>query len=701
MTEKNKGCYHSGRFTQYRKAFITGTEEFGTDKINCLAIDGSDKLYVGTDNGLFQVEAHLFVKIFDGRVQMLKLLSDGTLAVGSDSTLYFWENGALRKMRQFDDPLVSVADNRGTLWILTENRLCCTDRNCVGDFSKYLEGGKGLSLAVSDREIYVATETNISVVHGKRREWKNILPMFSNMPAPPIHVITFDDAGYLWLGTDEGAAIHDNASLWLTADKVHGLPKNPVYRIVTDKVGGRYFATDVGVVYQKNGSLKYFSAERWVPDNNITDVAVTADGSVIYAATARGIAKLEAFTSTLAEKAEHYEELIEKYHIRRGFTATRHIENHDMNTGFPEISDNDGLWTGCYVAAESYRYAATGSADALRRARRGMNAMLFLIRISGIPGFTARAVRYPGEIGYGNGNHEWTLSPDGSCEWKGETSSDEMTGHFFGLSTYYDLCADDAEKEDVGKALCGIVDHILTHSYRLVDKDGLPTTWAAWDPALLNYDDKWFSERGINSLEFLGFLKVAYHVSGDEKYKAVYDEFVIRHHYPLNAMHHKVRDAHLVHIDDNLAFLASATLLRLEDNQAIRSLLLCGMADHWEYERVERQPLFCFLHAAFTGWDVDLLEGVQSLREMPYDLMFYRSENSKRKDIVYDTEQAAWFEDPQPLEALPYDERNISRPDGGAFQVDSGRDRGSQEGTVFLLPYWIARYYGLLAEDEE
>ena len=98
---------------------------------------------------------------------------------------------------------------------------------------------------------------------------------------------------------------------------------------------------------------------------------------------------------------------------------------------------------------------------------------------------------------------------------------------------------------------------------------------------------------------------------------------------------------------------------------------------------------------------MDLLEGVQSLREMPYDLMNYRSENSKRKDIVYDTEQAAWFEDPQPLEALPYDERNISRPDGGAFQLDSGRDHGSQEGTVFLLPYWIARYYGLLAEDGE
>ena len=43
--------------------------------------------------------------------------------------------------------------------------------------------------------------------------------------------------------------------------------------------------------------------------------------------------------------------------------------------------------------------AACGWTDkeALEKARRGMNAMLLLTRITDLPGFTARAVRYPGE----------------------------------------------------------------------------------------------------------------------------------------------------------------------------------------------------------------------------------------------------------------------------------------------------------------
>ena len=70
----------------------------------------------------------------------------------------------------------------------------------------------------------------------------------------------------------------------------------------------------------------------------------------------------------------------------------------------PTISDNDGLWTGCYVAAESLRYAVTGEQEALEKARRGLNAMLLLTRVTGIPGFTARAVRYEGDPGFGHGH---------------------------------------------------------------------------------------------------------------------------------------------------------------------------------------------------------------------------------------------------------------------------------------------------------
>ena len=702
----NHGYYTSGSFTQRKKRLFGTAEGLTCEKVNCLALYKNGTLFAGTAEGLCKLDGEGFVPVFKDvlskNIAALTVLCDGSLAVCSENELYILKEDTLKLLRTFESDLVGVCDSRDLLWVLTQERFICTSYDGKTDsVNRPLEGGEGKSLAVNGKEIYVATETNISVIHGKRKEWKNILPDFSYMPVLPVNHLCFDEAGYLWLGTKEGAAIHDNKSLWLTAEKIHTLPKNEVYKIAADEVGGRYFASDVGVIYQKNGALKYFSAERYMPECKVNDVAAAADGSVFYAATDKGISEISSYETTLAKKAEAFEEINEKYHTRLGFTANRvSVDNHDISTGRVGISDNDGLWTAMYVAAESFRYGATKDEEALRRARRGMNAMLLLTRATELDGFTARAVRYPGDEGFGNGDHEWALSSDGSYEWKGETSSDEMTGHFFGFSVYYDLCADKKEKEDIRKALCAITDHIVRNGYRLIDRDGLPTTWACWDPELLNYDDKWFFERGINSLELLMFLKVSYHISGDEKYRALYDDFVSKHHYPLNAMQHKIRDAHICHIDDNLGFLAVLALLRLEENEALRSYYLCGMEDHWQYEKIEKQPMFCFIHAAFTGRDDDIGEGIQSLREIPLDLTYYAMYNSKRKDIVYDTEQEAWHEEPQVKYPLPFDERNVKRPDSGTFQLDCGDRRYAQEGTVFLLPYWIARFYGLIKEAD-
>lgn len=705
MKSRN-GYYVSGRFNQYKKENFTADKGLVNPDTNCLLIDGSGDLFAGTKSGLYKLSADgvvpVFEEVLNREIISLSLLECGRIAVCMENELYYMGGGTLKLVRKFEENLVEVCDKRGRMWILTKERFIGTDYTAENDFvNRHLEGGEGLSLAVSDKEIYVSTQTNISIIHGKRMEWKNILPQFSDMPKTQAHTICFDGAGYLWLGTDNGAAIHDNQHLWLSADKIHTLPKNPVYKIVTDSVGGRYYASDVGVIYQKAGKCKYFSADRWVLDNKINDVAVAPDGSKIYAATDKGVSVISVYETSLREKADEFEKNIKKYHSRRGFVAERIIDNYDMNSGHVHISDNDGSWTGLYAAAESFRYAVTGEKEALENAREAIKAILLLTKITGLPGFTARAVRYPGEEGFGDGNHEWVKTPDGECEWKCETSSDEMTSHFFAQSIYYDLCADESEKEEIRTALLGIMEHIIRNNYRLIDHDGLPTTWAAWNPNLLNHDDKWYFERGINSLELLGFLKVSYHISGDEKYKKLYDSFVREHHYPLNVMQHKIRDAHICHIDDNLGFLASLTLLRLEEDECLRSIYLCGVEDHWEYERIEKQPMFCFIHALLTGRDEDLVEGVESLRQIPLDLVHYRAENSKRKDLIYDTEQEEWHEAPQLKIPLPYDERNVNRPDASVFHADTADRHHSQEGTLFLLPYWFARYAGLLKEDEE
>src|SRR6266545_588363 len=53
-----------------------------------------------------------------------------------------------------------------------------------------------------------------------------------------------------------------------------------------------------------------------------------------------------------------------------------------------------------------------------------------------------------------------TSAADGRWLWKGDTSSDEIDGHFFVAGIYHDLVADEAEKESIRKNLRAIMDHL-------------------------------------------------------------------------------------------------------------------------------------------------------------------------------------------------------------------------------------------------
>ena len=65
--------------------------------------------------------------------------------------------------------------------------------------------------------------------------------------------------------------------------------------------------------------------------------------------------------------------------------------------------------------------------------------------ITGIPGFPARSFIKVGADAQPE-DGEWHDTPDKQWRWKGDTSSDEIVGHYFVYPIYYDLVADEAEK---------------------------------------------------------------------------------------------------------------------------------------------------------------------------------------------------------------------------------------------------------------
>ena len=71
-------------------------------------------------------------------------------------------------------------------------------------------------------------------------------------------------------------------------------------------------------------------------------------------------------------------------------------------------------------------------------------------------------------------------------------------------------------------------------------------------------DENWREERGLNSLLILSHLKVAYHITGQEKYQQKYLELIEKHGYAENTIHLKITSPPeaVNHSDDELAFCA-------------------------------------------------------------------------------------------------------------------------------------------------
>ena len=140
----------------------------------------------------------------------------------------------------------------------------------------------------------------------------------------------------------------------------------------------------------------------------------------------------------------------------------------DLSTNQLDPSDNDGLWAAIYAASQCFRYAVTRSPEALAHARASIDAVLFLEAVTGRPGFPARSYIRRGD--YRAPDDVWHWMADGQHEWKGDTSSDEIVGHFFLYSVAWDLIEDAALRERIRATVTRITDHILEHGYNLTDE---------------------------------------------------------------------------------------------------------------------------------------------------------------------------------------------------------------------------------------
>jgi len=438
---------------------------------------------------------------------------------------------------------------------------------------------------------------------------------------------------------------------------------------------------------------QYFAGKRYLPDDEVQQLAADRAAGM-WVRTKTGVSHIELRSMTLAAKAALFEERVRARHDRHGLVSPSILRvPGDISTNQMRDDDNDGLWTSMYAAAECFRYAVTRSPEALVNATKSTEAVLFLEEVAGKRGFPARSYIRKGEPMPDSGDWHWT--PDGQYYWKGDTSSDEIVGHFFLYGVATDLLPDAALKKRIAETARRIMDHIIDHGYYLIDVTGKPTTWGRW---LQTYFRQEPGDSALNSMELLSFLKTAAHITGNAMYAREYGKAAVDLGYARVATRYKELRQEINYSDEELAMLSFYNLFRYEtDADLLDRYYRPALNGWWENMVRQENPLWTFIYAlAQPKAPVDMASAVRTLYRMPVDTIEWTEKNSNRKEVIMER-AADRFQRRQAITLLPPDERPVMKWNSNPSDIDGGSDgRGEDDGAAFLLPYWMGRYHGLL-----
>jgi hypothetical protein len=649
-----------------------------------VACDGHGGVWAGAWNGLYRGEPDgtlARVTGIDAPVALVTIVPGGVRAMGPDGS---WSVKGDRVERLSLSTATSfrsaTVDRDGSLWVATE----------VG--------------------LYQLTERGAHLLRGGRE-----------VVSSSVRAVATAPDGAVWAGCLGGISVLRDGKRAGTITPKQGLPCSSVTALAFGPQGEMWVGTPIGAARYGGKTWSLRHGLRWLPSDEVRGIAVAPDGAA-WVATSDGVSVISRAPMTLAEKARRFLEVCYARHIREpGLVEKVALDPPgDLASWKPRDDDNDGQYTAMYLAMESYRYAVTRDPVAQEAARRAFRALKFLQTVTGTPGFVARTVVPANWTGMADPNEvrepqqvaderardprskyvpvRWRPSADGEWLWKGDTSSDEITGHYYGYTSFYDLAANEEDKVEVREHVRRVTDGIIGNGLTLVDIDGRHTRWAVWAPERLTGDGNWRPESGINAVEILSYLKTAHHMTGDPRYDRLYQELYHKRGYAKLVDQAKTVDpAWRTHIDDELLALALPALLRHEADPA--KLQRYRRVTRTWYRSVDRDgcPLFDYTLAMATGSPPDTHDSLRFLREAPMDLVRWRMDNSRREDI-------ALVRSPEPevlqtSRLLSPAETCVMRWDNHPFEVVQG-DGGATEsdGVFWLLPYWMGRYMGLIGE---
>jgi hypothetical protein len=347
-------------------------------------------------------------------------------------------------------------------------------------------------------------------------------------------------------------------------------------------------------------------------------------------------------------------------------------------TGYTRCGDS-AIWTGHYLAAESFRYKVTADPAALANASRALAGLELLVDVTGTDLLARCAV--PADSPYAPGiaseeRHNGVYSGQADLRqylWIGRTSRDQYSGVLFGLTAAFDLIGDRSIRSRAAALALRMLDYLEWHDWNVVMPNGwISTTFAGRDD------------------QRLAFLQIGRHLS--PRYSGKYRIYAFFHYFLVPVpIALEVTDVYGSYFKFNLDTINLYNLIRLEDSGARRS------AYKNAYE-ILRRTTDDHGNAHFNMID-HALNGPDARRDAETLALLEAWLKRPQRDLYVDLrgrvpvcgDQAC---EPVPVELrVPTDFLWQRNP----FQLDGGGDGFIESaGIDYILPYWMARYYGLL-----
>jgi hypothetical protein len=395
-------------------------------------------------------------------------------------------------------------------------------------------------------------------------------------------------------------------------------------------------------------------------------------------------------------EAEAISDNIQLLHLPYGTIVDPVFASSDPTSpGYSEVvaysrAGDAAIWTGHYLAAEAFRWRVTGDAEALANAKEALAGIRGLVEVTGngllarfaLPVTSPWVASVTAEEGAKHGRYEGTIGGVPHY-WFDNTSRDQYSGAFFGLGVAYDMIDDAGVRSEIRGVVTRMLDYLLRNNWNVRRPDGsISTTFLQRPEQQLSFLQV---GRRVNPLRFALYYAT---------YRAVLGGTV---RLPIQA---ECLDTHGSYYKFNLDHINLYNLIRLEPTSSpyratyldafatLRAPACTGTHPNAHFKTIERGLTGnVALDAQITGHLADWLE---------------RPRRDYFLDHRGDPRYPACAEDRSCVPIAIEEQVNTDFLwQRSPFLLYGGGDGTRETAAIdYILPYWMARFYGVPGLDQ-